>query len=408
MRKIQTSFPTRNTIKGRYIVENVLHNGKHVTVYLVRDLCSDQYLFALYEIGNSDQKDGQFFSIETKEFKKKFVHPALPQVYDMFRDDENSLLYILMEYIQGSSLEAVRQQQPQQCLSLPNALSSLLPIMDAVTYLHSAHPPLIHGNIKPSNIIESTDASTLLINFDFEKELDIEKTIAVDPDTMSGFDAPERYSEVIKVASDIYSLGATLYTLLTGKVPIDAFRRLNKTSKNEPDPLLPINQLVSSVPESVAEIIHRAISMNSDDRFSSVEEFREILQQASNASNVNPQITVSEDEAQKREGTDLETQSLVKKEKELTGDIEGTNLVAPSPTVNPSPEQAVSSPGSSSTLDISETSKSRITRSLQKITQVRRYKQSGLLVLFLLALLITLLGSIGVGLSLWHYISGIK
>ena len=408
MRKLQTSFPTRTIIKGRYIVENVLHSGKHDAVYLVRDQCSDQHLFALYEVGNSDRQNGQLFSIETKEFKKKFVHPALPQAYDMFRDDENGLLYILMEYIQGSNLEVVRQQQPQQCLSLPNALSSLLPIMDAVTYLHSAHPPLIHGNIKPSNIIESTDTSTLLVNFDFEKELDVEKTIAVDPHTISGFDAPERYTEVIKVTSDIYSLGATLYTLLTGKVPKDAFRRLKKISKNEPDPLLPINQLVSSVPESVAEIIHRAISMNSDDRFSSVEEFREILQQASNASNVKPQITVSDVGVQKREGTDLETQSLVKKEKELTGEIEGANIVAPSPRVNQSPEQAVASPGSSSTLDISETSKSRITRSLQETTQVRRYKQLGLLVLFLLALLITLLGSLGVGLSLWHYISGIK
>ncbi len=409
MRKVQTTLPLGTIIKGRYIVESVLGSGKHDAVYLMKDQRVHQHLFALKELSISGEKDGQHFTYETTELKKMFVHPALPQVYDVFHDDKNDRTYILMEYIEGSSLEVVRLLQPEQRFSLPQVMTIMLPIMDAVIYLHSLHPPLVHGNIKPSNIIESTHASTILVNFDFEKEYDADKTITIDPHTTSGFEAPEQDIGVIGAGTDIYSLGATLYTLLTGTVPIDAFHRFKKLSKNEPDPLVPLNQIAPAVPESIVEIIHCAMSMSSDDRFSSVEQFWEALQQAFDASSLEQQITESAVVTSNEEKTELEPHSLVQQVMEPSESFEEASMLATDPKAHEAPKPSVLSSDSPHTPFISETVNSRVTRPLLESAHVSRFQKHGMLFLTLFALLVTLLGSIGVWASLWYYITfGVK
>jgi eukaryotic-like serine/threonine-protein kinase len=404
MPKVRATLPLGSIIQGRYVVEGILGTGGSGAIYQVRDQRIQQHLFALKEVSNSGEKDGYRFTFEITEFKKKFVHQALPQVYDVFHDDKNGRTYILMEYIEGSSLEAVRLLQPEQRFSLSQVMTIMLPIMDSVIYLHSQHPPLIHGNIKPANIIESTDASTVLVNFDLEKEYDAEKTFTINPHATSGFEAPEQYIGVIGPFTDIYALGSTLYTLLTGIIPIDAFRRLKKLSTNEPDPLVPLNQLAPDVPESVGEIIHRAISMSSDDRFSTVEQFWEALQHASNASLVEQQITASAATAPNEERVESETHSSVQQVLAPPDGIEEASTFATNPTVYQLPEPAVVLSASSHTPIISETVKSRVTRPLQEPGQDHHFQKSGMLFLTLFAILITLLASIGVGASLWHYI----
>src|SRR5947209_13746294 len=86
----------------------------------------------------------------------------------------------------------------------------------------------------------------------------------------SGYKAPEQYSGGADPRTDMYALGAVLYTLLTGIVPANALYWLARLRENEADPLLPLNQVVPTVPTLIADAIHRAMSINSNDRFSTV------------------------------------------------------------------------------------------------------------------------------------------
>src|SRR5437762_11128216 len=99
MPKMRTTLPPGSIIQGWYVVEGILGTGRSGAIYQVRDQRVQQHLFALKEVRNSGEKDGNRFTFETTEFKKKFVHPALPQVFDAFHDDKNGRAYILIEYI---------------------------------------------------------------------------------------------------------------------------------------------------------------------------------------------------------------------------------------------------------------------------------------------------------------------
>src|ERR1700693_1271277 len=131
MPKVRATLPLGSIIQGRYVVEGILGTGRSGAIYQVRDQRVQQHLLALKEVSNSGEKDEHRFTFETTEFKKKFVHPALPQVYGSFHDDKNGRAYILMEYIEGPSLEVERLLQPEQRFSLPQVMTLIAPIVDA-------------------------------------------------------------------------------------------------------------------------------------------------------------------------------------------------------------------------------------------------------------------------------------
>ena len=104
--------------------------------------------------------------------------------------------------------------------------------------------------------------------------------IAVPPTVITplpGYGAPEQYSSGTNTRTDIYGLGATFYALLSGIVPADAFYRMIQLGSNAPDTLEPISKFVPDLPESVADAIHRALSISIYGRFASVEEFWQAL-----------------------------------------------------------------------------------------------------------------------------------
>jgi eukaryotic-like serine/threonine-protein kinase len=145
-------------------------------------------------------------------------------------------------------------------------------------YLHRQTPPILHRDIKTKNIIvPTTGGITVLIDFGIAKVYEPEGTTSAVRYCSPGYSAPEQYSQGTGIRSDIYGLGATLYTLLTGRVPPDALQRMMQLSEGEPDPLVPAKQLVASVPLAVSEAIQRALSLNRNQRFSTVEEFWQAL-----------------------------------------------------------------------------------------------------------------------------------
>ncbi len=265
MQEVQTTLPIGSVVRDRYAIESLLGQGGFGAVYLAKDLRVKGNLYALKEVMEPNRKDltrkdRNRFLFES-DILKRLDHRALPRVYRVFEDDKQERAYILMDYIDGPNLEKLRQQQPEKRFSLSQVTNIIAPVIDAISYLHSQQPPILHRDIKPANIIVSTPDDAVLVDFDIAKEFDPDSTTTAVRRCSPGYGAPEQYAQGTNIRTDIYGLGATIYTLLTGLIPPDD------------DPLVPIDKLVPGIPKNVAETIHNAMALHSDDRFPTIEHF---------------------------------------------------------------------------------------------------------------------------------------
>ncbi len=278
MHDVPSTFPVGSLIRGRYVIVDLLGQNTSGAVYLVRDTRSQMHLFVLKEVIYAARKARNEVTSDAAVLSR-LNHPALPRIYQVFYSNKHDRVYILMDYIKGCNLEVVQQHLPGKRAPLPQAITLISPIIDAVSYLHRQQPPLIPGNIKPSNIILPKTGSTLvLVDFVGIKEYSLDTATTLYQSTLN-YRAPEQYGRRTAVHADIYALAAILYMLLTGTVPAAAYHRLALLDLKRPDPLLPVNQIASSLPVTVAQAIHRAMSINSHDRFPTVEQFWEALWQ---------------------------------------------------------------------------------------------------------------------------------
>lgn len=278
MQQVQPTLPIGSIIGERYQIEQLLGKGGFGAVYLVRDLRVGQNVFALKEVSDPDLRERRHFTTEA-DLLKRTDHPSLPHVYRVFEEPAQGRAYMLMDYIEGTNLEKLRRQQPGQRLPLNEALALIGPIIEAVAYLHAQQPPIIHRDIKPSNIIATASGKhTVLVDFGIAKEFHQDATTTAIRHASPGYGAPEQYGTGTDQRTDVYGLGATLYTLLTGTVPTDAFFRMTQEASKGRDPLPPVRQLVPNIPEYVSAAIARAMALESSERFATVEDFWQALQ----------------------------------------------------------------------------------------------------------------------------------
>ena len=161
---------------------------------------------------------------------------------------------------------------------MPLVLALLAPIVDALIYLHRQEPPIVHRDIKPANIIVPLGGEeAVLVDFGSAIEYLPDGTMTVICRRSPGYAAPEHYGGGTSPRTDIYGLGATVYTLLTGTMPTHALSRLTRIQGKDIDPLKPASLLKPSLPRTVVEALQCAMSINSADRFETVEEFWEEL-----------------------------------------------------------------------------------------------------------------------------------
>ncbi|GAC1399871.1 MAG: hypothetical protein NVS4B12_11310 [Ktedonobacteraceae bacterium] len=277
MQDLQATLSVGSFVKDRYIVEDLLGKGGFGAVYLVRDSRVRGNLFALKEVINPNKEERERFAFEC-EVLKRLDHTALPRVYRVFEDNKNIRVYMLMDYVSGPNLEILRQRQTGKRFSLPHVMKIMGPIVDAVGYLHSQQPPIIHRDIKPANIIvPDEDAESVLVDFGIAKEYEQDSTTTAVRRCSPGYGAPEQYAHGTDLRTDIYGLAATFYVLLTGVVPADALYRLTQMGSRNTDPLEPMHQLAPDVPQHIVDALHRALAINSNERFATVGEFWQAL-----------------------------------------------------------------------------------------------------------------------------------
>jgi Serine/threonine protein kinase len=270
---IGASLQNRNG--DRYIIDDLLGQGGFSAVYLVHERRARHKIYALKEVINPENQGRKHLSFEA-EVLRRLNHHSLPHVYQIFEDSKLNRLYMLMDYIEGKNLELLRSEQPNDRFSLALAMTLLTPIVDALTYLHNQQPPIIHRDLKPSNIIIPYSArDAVLVDFGLAKEYIEDKTTNIFRFGTPGYAAPEQYGQGTNTRTDIYAVGATLYTLLTGKIPTDALSRTFTNTAS--DPCLPAHEVYSAIAPQVSAVIAKAMHLRNSERYTTIEEFWQAL-----------------------------------------------------------------------------------------------------------------------------------
>jgi serine/threonine protein kinase len=198
-------------------------------------------------------------------------HPHLPRVTDHFVID-NQGQYLVMDYIEGEDLR--QRMERTNTIGEEEAVLIGAAVCDALGYLHTRKPPILHRDIKPGNIKITPEGSVYLVDFGLAKLVQGSQTTTTGARAMTpGYSPPEQYGTArTDPRSDIYSLGATLYAALTGVIPEDGLARVMDNVQ-----LTPIRKHTPSISRRLASSIEKAMEAYPDDRYQVAEEFRRTL-----------------------------------------------------------------------------------------------------------------------------------
>ncbi|HEU5226749.1 MAG TPA: phosphotransferase, partial [Ktedonobacteraceae bacterium] len=186
----------------------------------------------------------------------------------------------------------VGEQEPYRQAHGPcseqEVLSWLLPIIDVLQELHSRNPPVLHRDIKPGNIILTPQHASVLVDFGLTKLYDpVSSTQTIVKAVSEGFSPIEQYLGKTSPQSDIYAMAATMYLLLTNRLPPASMSRAGH------DALLAPRLIVPAISLKVERVLLKALAVNADQRFQSMREFGQALRDPAFTAFADPTIAVS-------------------------------------------------------------------------------------------------------------------
>ena len=215
-------------------------------------------------------------------------HPALPRVSDHFSEDDGQ--FLVMQFIPGDDLSEMmtRRQGPFPANQVLTWADQLL---DALDYLHTQDPQIVHRDIKPQNLKFTSRGQIILLDFGLAKGQAGEISRVTTAASIFGYTPNYAPLEQIQglgtdSRSDLYSLGATLYHLLTNVKPPDALTRAAAIVNGQPDPLLRASEVNSAVASELDHVLGKAMAQNREQRYSTAAEMRKALQGTEQASTV--------------------------------------------------------------------------------------------------------------------------
>lgn len=260
-----SSQPLPFLLHNRYLLRQRLGVGGMGAVYLAEDRNLANKLVAVKENSETQPAMQAQFNHEAV-LLANLKHSALPAVTDHFITADGRQ-FLVMEYIAGQDLREILQQQGAP---LPEAtvLAWIVKVMDALDYLHSRTNPIIHRDIKPANIKHSTEGQIYLVDFGLAKMAESGVTLDGARGISPGYSPVEQYGGGTTIRSDIYALGATLYVLLTNRVPPEAVTLLSGA------PLPPPRQFNPALTPNTEQVILRAMAPRAEDRFQTIAEMR--------------------------------------------------------------------------------------------------------------------------------------
>lgn len=257
-------LPAGHILLKKYRIINFIKAGGVGAVYKACDL-NEKKLFAVKELLNTSQEEETNnvllrFKREAK-ILSELSHPSLPGIIDYFVIQNR--YYLIIDYIEGKDLEEILAEEGE--LTELQVVDWAVQICDVLDYLHHKIPPIIYRDIKPSNIMLRNDGKIMLIDFGIARTITPEeKEYTMTSIGTIGYVSPEQYKGKPEPRSDIYSLGVTIYKLLTGTVPL-------------PFSLKPIKKLRPNISDNLEAIIMKAVMMKASKRFSDTQEMKNAL-----------------------------------------------------------------------------------------------------------------------------------
>ncbi|MBN1659404.1 MAG: serine/threonine protein kinase [Anaerolineae bacterium] len=273
-------------IRNRYEIVSLIGQGGMGAVYKATDRRLPGRLCAVKEIAPPPGASLEAATGTREQFLReasilaRLDHPNLPKVSDYFTagEEADDALpaghdYLVMDYVPGLDLDQVTQaaRRDRRFLDQDEGLRWMAQLCDALTYLHSQDPPVLHRDVKPANVKLTPDGRIKLVDFGLVKPLDPD-----DPRTLTGlrgigslpYTPIEQYAGELghtDTRSDVYALGATLYHLLTGQPPASAQDRFL-----DPGVLSPPRQVNPAITPAVERAILAALALHPHDRPPSV------------------------------------------------------------------------------------------------------------------------------------------
>ncbi|HVF30804.1 MAG TPA: serine/threonine-protein kinase [Pyrinomonadaceae bacterium] len=277
-------------LQERFLIEDTIGIGGMGAVYRAVDQKFGSVV-AIKETFYGEPHLAEAFEREAR-LLNGLHHPILPHVSDYFT--ERGGHFLVMEYIEGDDLSELLKEG--RVFPLETVIGWTLELLDGLDYLHSQNPPIIHRDIKPNNLKLTSRGNVVLLDFGMAKETS-GNTFGV----KSVFGYSRRYSPLEQIEgsgtdtrSDIFSLGATAYHLLTTKAPADVLARASAIVAGRPDPLVSADAVNPAIPPSVARVIERALAINAENRFASANEMSQALATSADIMSPRPNIAAAE------------------------------------------------------------------------------------------------------------------
>ena len=268
---------TGKFLQQRYRIDRQIGQGGMGAVYVA----TDERFGSRVAIKETLFMDDNFRKAIEREARllNSLKHTALPRVTDHFEEDNGQ--FLVMEYIAGEDVATILERE-QRPFPVEQVMKWADQLLDALDYLHNQAIPVVHRDIKPQNIKITPKGDVILLDFGLAKgnPTDASKQTAA----KSIFGYSKNYASLEQIQgtgtdprSDLYSLAATLYHLLTNVAPEDALTRAMSVLSQKGDPLLPANMVEPSVPKGIAGVLYQAMDLNASGRPASAAEMREML-----------------------------------------------------------------------------------------------------------------------------------
>lgn len=273
-------------LQNRYEIVRLIAEGGMGAVYLARDQRLDSEV-ALKETLFTDERMSKAFEREAR-LLARLRHPALPRVSDHFIEEQGQ--FLIMEYIPGEDLAQIMKRR-----AVPFPYDDVIrwgdQLLDALEYLHSQEPPVVHRDIKPQNLKLNERGQIILLDFGLAKNSPLQMTRVTSSGSIYGFTPNYAPMEQIQGVgtdprSDLYSLAATLYHFMAGVTPLDALTRAAAVVEGNPDPLITVGESNADVSSAVAIALHKGLALSRNQRYSSAGEMRNAMRTACEASSL--------------------------------------------------------------------------------------------------------------------------
>jgi tRNA A-37 threonylcarbamoyl transferase component Bud32 len=261
-------------LNGRYEIVRRIGGGGMGAVYLAKDRNLGDAPRAVKEMVESHLDPAQHEKA-IGDFKRESLlltsleHPCIPTIYDYFYDEALGRFYLVMKYISGGDLASRMRAAVGGRIDEKTVTDWGMQVADVLDYLHSRPKQIIYRDLKPANLmIDGNSGRVMLIDFGIARWVTQQEKGVTAVGTM-GYAPPELFSGRVQPASDVYSLGATMFHLLTGADPQDNPLLIFDFSKN-PRP----RQIAPSISSEMEHILMRAVEYRPEDRYRTAGDMR--------------------------------------------------------------------------------------------------------------------------------------